>query len=1010
MPATFDYTGNGNLPSNGNLDERVKYSYNESSALHIDEEDYGNITSSIDLEEDYGSIANTQTIVGARVLDFGSITINETIVPFGTIFTSSPGEISKLVRIQVGEVKFDIIGEAFVFTTPIEFGKGSLHLRGEVGPVIIGLSHRGSGKVVSGIGAATEASVFSYDSSQHTHLGGPPISAEDIVVAANDTEIIDTSSFSNVSVTSGGSGSGSTGGFAIGQHIKYTGNNPRSFSTYPQDLRYYKEIHLTTLIIGTSSNGGENADNGEDFAIEYSTNGGSSFTNIITIDSEDSRFAKSGGGSLILNLPQGAKTANTIVRFRQTSSSGSNFDQYGLSGFTFKADEALLDPVTQGSLFTVGGSVVPKLTLRHVGSGSLFTFVSADERVGVAQSSTRDLFRFRGEVVTVITAGYIGSGTLSGLSGGAEAIGANPQEAPPTPIKIRGTADYEYIQNNQETGSGPLLVRTIVPTEESFVRAEIVSGLLDLNGELAESFGKGNYDGSGTLSGLSGAAEATVFNPQESTALFKITGKAEESATSIFLAAGSTKFGLEEATTTFSLGHIGSVELDINGDVKESRSFAPYIGTGSLFSFVSGDESTTVDLPGKTVRLTVEGTAEQSRVRSYAGEGSFKFGGDEATTTFSLGHIGSVQLDVDGDGAESRSFAPYVAEGSLFGFTGAAESVTFNPVERAVLHTFTGTAVERSTSAHTGSGSIATLRGEAFPVKITLSQLGSGRAFGFDGAAESIAVSPDDTKVLFKVNGNSAESRTNVEIGTGSLFSFVGAGEAVGVVPPTKSALFDVKGEAFPIRITLSQRGSGGIKTFKGSAVTERIAVSPDDTKVLFSFSGSGPDSLTRREVGTGSLFSFGGAAEAVTFNPAEETLLFTFTGDSANAFSVGHIGSGSITPFKGSAVTERIAISPDDLQVLFTFEGSAPDAITRSEVGTGSLFGFTGGDESRLINYAITVGLFAVTGRGLEAFSRANYVGFTESVISGESVDPQGRTPRLIPFRRGRKPQIIVI
>ena len=200
--------------------------------------------------------------------------------------------------------------------------------------------HRGSGKVVSGIGAATEASVFSYDSSQHTHLGGPPISAEDIVVAANDTEIIDTSSFSNVSVTSGGSGSGSTGGFAIGQHIKYTGNNPRSFSTYPQDLRYYKEIHLTTLIIGTSSNGGENADNGEDFAIEYSTNGGSSFTNIITIDSEDSRFAKSGGGSLILNLPQGAKTANTIVRFRQTSSSGSNFDQYGLSGFTFKADEA----------------------------------------------------------------------------------------------------------------------------------------------------------------------------------------------------------------------------------------------------------------------------------------------------------------------------------------------------------------------------------------------------------------------------------------------------------------------------------------------------------------------------------------------------------------------------------------------------------------------------------------------------------------------------------------------
>ena len=107
MPATFDYTGNGNLPSNGNLDDRVKYSYNESSALHIDEEDYGNITSSIDLEEDYGSIANTQTIVGARVLDFGSITINETIVPFGTIFTSSPGEIINLYGFKL--VKLSLI-------------------------------------------------------------------------------------------------------------------------------------------------------------------------------------------------------------------------------------------------------------------------------------------------------------------------------------------------------------------------------------------------------------------------------------------------------------------------------------------------------------------------------------------------------------------------------------------------------------------------------------------------------------------------------------------------------------------------------------------------------------------------------------------------------------------------------------------------------------------------------------------------------------------------------------
>ena len=52
------------------------------------------------------------------------------------------------------------------------------------------------------------------------------------MVTANDTEIIDASSFGNVSVTSGGSGSGSTGGFAIGQAYRILVND-RSLSTYP---------------------------------------------------------------------------------------------------------------------------------------------------------------------------------------------------------------------------------------------------------------------------------------------------------------------------------------------------------------------------------------------------------------------------------------------------------------------------------------------------------------------------------------------------------------------------------------------------------------------------------------------------------------------------------------------------------------------------------------------------------------------------------------------------------
>ena len=597
------------------------------------------------------------------------------------------------------------------------------------------------------------------------------------------------------------------------------------------------------------------------------------------------------------------------------------------------------------------------------------------------------------------------------MSGGAEAIGANPQEAPPTPIKIRGTADYEYIQNNQETGSGPLLVRTIVPTEESFVRAEIVSGLLDLNGELAESFGKGNYDGSGTLSGLSGAAEATVFNPQESTALFKITGKAEESATSIFLAAGSTKFGLEEATTTFSLGHIGSVELDINGDVKESRSFAPYIGTGSLFSFVSGDESTTVDLPGKTVRLTVEGTAEQSRVRSYVGEGSFKFGGDEATTTFSLGHIGSVQLDVDGDGAESRSFAPYVAEGSLFGFTGAAESVTFNPVERAVLHTFTGTAVERDLLLLILVLEVLLLLGRELSLLESL-------------LVNLVLVEHLDLMVLLKVL-QYLQTILKSSLKLMVILQKVEPMLRLVLVLCSPLSVLAKQLELFPQRNLLSL-----MLKVKHSR-SESPSVSVDLVELKHS-----KDQQLQKELQYLQMIlkSFSLSLDLVQILLPEEKLVRVLYSrlvvlrkqlhsiQQKRLFSLPLLEILRMPSVLVILDLEVLLRSKDQqlqkelqyLQMIYRYYLPLRDLLqmlsTRSEVGTGSLFGFTGGDESRLINYAITVGLFAVTGRGLEAFSRANYVGFTESVISGESVDPQGRTPRLIPFRRGRKPQIIVI
>jgi len=112
--------------------EEVSYSYNESSGVYIlsdGEYNYGSITNTINLYDDYGSI--TDPIYTSRqVDDYGLITINETIVPYGSVFVGSSSNL-KFIKINIGEVSFTLFGECGVFATPREFGAGSVGIKGD---------------------------------------------------------------------------------------------------------------------------------------------------------------------------------------------------------------------------------------------------------------------------------------------------------------------------------------------------------------------------------------------------------------------------------------------------------------------------------------------------------------------------------------------------------------------------------------------------------------------------------------------------------------------------------------------------------------------------------------------------------------------------------------------------------------------------------------------------------------------------------------------------------------
>jgi hypothetical protein len=77
---------------------------------------------------------------------------------------------------------------------------------------------------------------------------------------------------------------------------------------------------------GTFASGCENADAGEDVVLEYSIDGGLTWVNMRTFDTED----YTSWTLITRRIPAAAQTANTSLRFRQVSHSGANNDNWSI--------------------------------------------------------------------------------------------------------------------------------------------------------------------------------------------------------------------------------------------------------------------------------------------------------------------------------------------------------------------------------------------------------------------------------------------------------------------------------------------------------------------------------------------------------------------------------------------------------------------------------------------------------------------------------------------------------
>ena len=119
------------------------------------------------------------------------------------------------------------------------------------------------------------------------------------------------------------------------------GDNSRSLTTAGVNVTEGGEISFE-LIFGDSSNGGENADGGEDVILEYSVDDGANWQEIAIYDTE----AYTNWTGISETVPTDAQTDNTLFRWMQLEHSGSNYDNWGLDNIQLVEKSPSLSSIT----------------------------------------------------------------------------------------------------------------------------------------------------------------------------------------------------------------------------------------------------------------------------------------------------------------------------------------------------------------------------------------------------------------------------------------------------------------------------------------------------------------------------------------------------------------------------------------------------------------------------------------------------------------------------------------
>ena len=679
---------------------------------------------------------------------------------------------------------------------------------------------------------------------------------------------------------------------------------------------------------------------------------------------------------------------------RFTSSYVGSGDLFAIGGLVESASAAEDKRV----LVSITGSATTRRVPNFTGSGSISVLSGAAESRTASPDDLTGLFNFVGFGKVKYAASYSGSALLK-LSGTTDPEILTFAEQPTVQVVVSGVAAESFAPRY----IGDIRIGTLSGAAESVTFNPLERDMLfSITGRATESFSFGNYEADADIKVYGQLAKTPNLTfAEQSTVQTSIFGEAFVLNVDVYLAEGTIfSRGLVSESKTVKLPPIVPADIRLSGTAAEAVGFNPpdittqikisggipeplitfaeqptvrvaisgvaiekntevYFGTGSIFSRGITSESVTRKLPEFTAHLNINGVATESATFREIFFGSlFTFRGSASPALLTFAEKPQTLGRISGVAATTRA-RDFVGSGRIATLSGAAEAVTFNPLEEQILFSVDGIARTKYSRTWIGSGNI-NVYPEAADIRFTPNWnvegtipvsgdavyrtakdfVGDIRIGTFSGAAEAVTFNPLEKDLLFSITGRASLAYAVSEVKFVDARIFAEDVKVHTVKIFSASGLVDITGDAVE-RITSSYVGDIRIGTLSGAA--ESVTFNPLEEQILFSATGFATSSLVKKYVGTGNLYAIGGAAESKTVVlPAEG--LYDITGEARVVVTFSHVGEGTLYNFVSSQ--EKVAYDYTGEQVLFSLSGQAEERIVITESGFGSIFSFSGAAE----------------------------------------------------------------